>query len=182
MQNHLIITLIAEDRPGIIERLANTISQHQGNWRESSLSRLAGKFVGIVSCTISDDQLSSVTHALEKLSEQGIRISIEIDAKAINRLSPSEQASSPPPAGQPLQLYLTGNDRPGIVAEISTRLARLNVNVEKLHTSCENAPMTGELLFNLRATLQLPLSLNQDQVRENLEELSDDLVVEIAES
>lgn len=169
MPNHLLITVIADDRPGIVERLAATINQHQGNWLESSLSRLAGKFAGILSVSVADDQLQPLSDALQQLADEGIRLSVET---ALNK-----QAET----GQPLQLSVTGNDRPGIVKEISARLTGLNVNVEKLHTYCESAAMTGELLFNLRATLRLPLTTDRDQVRENLEELSNDLMVEIEE-
>ena len=171
MQNHLVITVIADDRPGIVERLAEIITSHQGNWLESSLSRLAGKFAGIVSITLADDQLAALQTAFKQLANEGIRITTEIAAE-----TPSDDL---PITGSPLLLTLTGNDRPGIVKEISTRLAKLKVNVEELQTHCESAPMTGELLFNLRATLTLPETVTRDQVRDSLEDLSNDLVVEI---
>ena len=44
----LILTVIGDDRPGLVERLSSVVSQHQGNWLESSMSHLSGKFAGIV--------------------------------------------------------------------------------------------------------------------------------------
>lgn len=171
MKNHLVITVIADDRPGIVERLAEIITSHQGNWLESSLSRLAGKFAGIVSITLADDQLAALQAAFKQLAKEGIRITTEVAAETTSDTLPI--------TGTPLLLTLTGNDRPGIVQEISARLARLKVNVEELQTYCESAPMTGELLFNLRASLTLPATLARDQVQDSLEDLSNDLVVEI---
>ena len=45
----LILTVIGDDRPGLVERLASAISRHDGNWLESSMSHLSGKVAGIVS-------------------------------------------------------------------------------------------------------------------------------------
>ena len=44
MTTYLVLTIIGEDRPGIVESLAEIISDHSGNWLESSMSQLAGKF------------------------------------------------------------------------------------------------------------------------------------------
>ena len=77
-------------------------------------------------------------------------------------------------------LTVVGNDRPGIVGELSSLLARLHVNVEELSTSCEDAPMSSETLFRATAKISLPSSgLNRDQLQNELESLSDDLMVEL---
>jgi hypothetical protein len=41
----LILTVIGDDRPGLVGELSAVISAHQGNWLESSMAQLAGKFV-----------------------------------------------------------------------------------------------------------------------------------------
>ena len=48
MKTYLILTIIGEDKPGIVESLAEVIADHSGNWLESSMSHLAGKFAGIL--------------------------------------------------------------------------------------------------------------------------------------
>ncbi|MBT5031257.1 MAG: glycine cleavage system protein R, partial [Proteobacteria bacterium] len=48
MSQQIIITVFAEDRPGIIRDISTVILNHQGNWLDSSLSQLAGKFAGII--------------------------------------------------------------------------------------------------------------------------------------
>ena len=48
MSNYLVLTIISDDRAGIVEQVAQTISKHGGNWMESSMARLAGKFAGIL--------------------------------------------------------------------------------------------------------------------------------------
>ena len=46
--DHLVLTVIAEDQPGLVERIAQCISEHGGNWLESRMSRMAGQFAGIL--------------------------------------------------------------------------------------------------------------------------------------
>ena len=59
MTNHLVVTILAEDRPGIVEQIAQTIIAHGGNWMESSMNRLAGKFAGYSAVEV-DAQHNSV--------------------------------------------------------------------------------------------------------------------------
>jgi len=82
--------------------------------------------------------------------------------------------------GEHLILTVVGNDRPGIVGELSSLLARLHVNVEELSTNCEDAPMSSEILFRATAKVSLPSAdLNKDHLQDELESLSDDLMVEM---
>ena len=52
MQTHLVFTVIAKDRPGLVERMAEIIAGTGGNWIESSMARLGGEFAGIVRIAI----------------------------------------------------------------------------------------------------------------------------------
>ena len=48
MARVLVLTVIGEDRPGLVEALAQLISEHEGSWHESRMARLAGHFAGVV--------------------------------------------------------------------------------------------------------------------------------------
>lgn len=165
--NHLLaLTIITDDRPGVVDNLAVTIRKNHGNWLESSMSRLAGKFAGILLVSVADSNRDSLITALQALNRSGLRINVETANAA-------DQAE-----GLTTNITLTSNDRPGIVEEISRILAAQSVNVEELITRCDNAAMSGEPLFHLDATLHLPLGLALEDLRDSLEDLSDDLIVE----
>ena len=88
----------------------------------------------------------------------------------------------PPPAPSSPRLSLlaiVGQDRPGIVRQISHTLAGYGVNVEELHTQCASAAMSGETLFTARAKLSLPAQCNAAELRRRLEEIAGDLIVDI---
>lgn len=167
MTSNLVLTLIGDDKPGLVEALAETIASHSGNWEESSMSQLAGKFAGILRVSVADSEVKGLIESLQALSGE---------LKLVIERADAELPSSPP---QPLKLGLVGNDRPGIVREISQALAGLGVNVEELHTECVPAPMSGDTLFKARAVLRVPAALGLETLQSELEGLADDLIVEI---
>lgn len=167
MTTYLVLTLIGKDRPGLVEQLAETIANHSGNWLESSMSQLAGKFAGILRVSVPDDQADSLTAALGSLSS-GLKLVIE-------KAEPESGVGNQ----QTVELNLVGNDRPGIIREISHVLAQLGVNVEDLETDCVPAPMTGDVLFKAKAVLKVPNETELATLQAALEKLADDLIVEI---
>jgi len=169
MTTYLVLTAIGTDKPGLVESLSEAVADHGGNWLESSMSQLAGKFAGILRVSVSDQQADELIAALKQLSDQ-LRLVIE-------RVE-EDQVVTPP---QTVALALLGNDRPGIMREISHALAGLAVNVEQLATECEPAPMSGEILFRARATLRVPGNVSLEELQSTLEKLADDLMVELGE-
>ena len=159
--------MIADDKPGLVELLSQTIASNSGNWLESSMSQLAGKFAGILRISVADDRV-------EKLIEELIGLPSEIKLVI-------EKAADEPVGQQSrmVELSLVGNDRPGIIKEISAAVAELGVNVERLNTQCTPAPMSSDALFKAKATLEVPGHVALEQLQENLEQLADDLIVEI---
>ncbi|RLA40486.1 MAG: glycine cleavage system protein R [Gammaproteobacteria bacterium] len=179
--NHLLaLTVITNDRPGVVELLAATITQNHGNWLESSMSHLAGKFAGILLVSVADHDRDALMDALEALAASGLRITIENAALSMEESKDHtcSKHSSKTPSGQKVGISVTSNDRPGIVGEITKILANQSVNVEELSTYCDNAAMSGEALFHLRASLDLPVNLGPEDLQLSLEGLSDDLIVE----
>jgi len=160
---------MADDRPGLVETLSSIISEHQGNWLESRLTHLAGKFAGIVHLQVSKSHVQALQQALEALQQQGWVINIE-------QSQVQEIATNIPTQ---MQLNIVGNDRPGIVKEISQVLSTLQVNVLDLATHFESAAMSAEALFKTQARVQLPKQLDEDELRDKLENLSNDLMVEV---
>ena len=73
---------------------------------------------------------------------------------------------------------MVGQDRPGIVREISRILAALGVSVQELRTIIENAPLSGERLFRGEAELVPPTRVGVVEIRTALEKLADDMVID----
>ncbi len=165
----LVLTIIGVDRPGLVESLAKVVAEHGGNWLESRMAHLAGQFAGILHLDIAQAQEESLIAALRNLDEQGMHVTVQtsIDEPVARTV-------------EPVLLELIGNDRTGIVHEITQELRRAGINVEKFDTECVNAPMSGGRLFQVRAELHLPPNLTLSALRERLERIAHDLMVDIS--
>ena len=166
MSVSLVLTVIGDDRPGLVEQLATAVSLHHGNWLESSTSNLSGKFAGIVCVNVPEGQLAALTDALASLP--GLRITSEVSH------SPVAQAGN-----RRLKLSLVGHDRIGIVREVSQVLARHALNVEDLSTYTASAPMSAGMLFHASVELTASSAFDVRALTSELEDLSNDLMVDI---
>lgn len=164
----LVLTLIGPDRPGLVEAVAEVVANHGGNWLESRMAHLAGKFAGILRVEIAEEKTQALLASLASLGARGLKITAEPSSEASLLLT-----------GRALELELVGLDRPGIVREISQLLASSGANVEELATDRTSAPMSGEMLFSAKARVHLPKDADLGMLRVALERLASDLVVEI---
>src|SRR3954453_2709480 len=162
-----ILTVLGDDRPGLVSALSAPVKAYGGSWERSQLSQLAGKFAGIVVVSVADHHLDALAADLKALGSQGLQVVLERTDAPVERESLR------------LRLDLIGDDRPGIVAEISARLAARGVSIEELTTDVHEAPMSGGMLFEARAVLQAPLSTDAESLRSMLEGLADELMVDI---
>lgn len=164
----VILTLLGTDRPGLVEALADTVARLEGNWLESRMAHLGGKFAGILRAQVPADRLADLRDALERLTGDDLRIALE-----------SEEPSPPSRAERTLELELVGLDRPGIVRDISRVLVGNRANVEEITTDCSSAPMSGEMLFRARVRAAVPSDADLSRLRSDLERVATDLMVEL---
>ncbi len=168
MSAFLVITLIGDDRPGLVEQLSSAVTAHQGNWLESSMAQLAGKFAGVVTVEVPEAQAAALTSALGALRD--LRVTVE----------PGRPPGAPAPmAMRRLAFSLVGHDRLGIVREVSQVFARHGMNVEKFSSHTSSAPMSSETLFHAEAQLLAPADCDAQALKADLERLSNDLIADI---
>ena len=169
MRVSLALTVIANDRPGLVERLAATVAEHGANWEASHMARLAGQFAGILLVTVEASGSDALVAALRGLDLHGLSVTVH-------------PASPTPPAhtlGGRVMLEVVGDDRPGIVRDVARVIAERGINVEELETEVSSAPMSGEPLFRARALLRMPAGATPGDLRKRLEALANELMVEI---
>ncbi|HTQ72412.1 MAG TPA: ACT domain-containing protein [Acidocella sp.] len=162
----LVVSLAGPDRPGLVNSLSVRIAAGGGSWLESRLAHLAGTFAGIILVRVPDEGAQALASALSALSEEGLAVSI---ITGIATKPPAEQVT----------LELLGNDRPGIVREVTQTLRGLGVNIEEFSSSIESAPFTGEDMFRAVARLGLPAGLSAKDVSAALENLTAEFMVDI---
>jgi glycine cleavage system regulatory protein len=168
MRTSLVLTVIGDDRPGIVEQLSDQVLAAGANWEESRMARLAGKFAGILRVSVEAERAESLAAGLKAAAAGDLTVVVE-------RSGDRDAA-----ALRPLRLELLGNDHPGIIRDISRVLAQHGVNIEELETDLTSAPMSGETLFRARARLGIPPAVTIERLRERLEALAGELMVDLA--
>jgi len=166
----LVMTIIGDDHPGLVDALSSRIADGGGNWLESRMSHLAGQFAGILRVQVDDGGAAALVAAMESLADEGLQVAVRAGG----------DSESSPSASTTVRLDLVGQDRPGIVRQIARAISARGVNVEDLQTGCESAPMSGEPIFKVTAQLALPAGVTMADLQADLEEIATDLMVDIS--
>ncbi|MFD5214455.1 glycine cleavage system protein R [Microbacterium sp. NPDC058345] len=163
----LILTVAGADRPGLVAAVAETIDAHGGNWEISRLSELAGTFAGVIQITVADERAAELRAALSELDGL-LAITVSTGAE-----TPAAETS------RQIALSVLGDDRPGIVREISSVLSAHALSIESMTTETRDAAMAGGRLFESAVTATAPASADLDALRADIERLTHDLQVDI---
>ena len=166
MAESLVITFVGVDRPGIVQDLTAMVHGQQGNWLESKMSRMAGKFAGVALIEVSREGLDVLKEEL-----QGIP-----DVSVIVEMTDAQDSD----AGMlSYQLNIVGLDRQGILQEVTNELSRNSINVIDLETRVSSAPMSGDKMFHADASVLVPSSVDLIDLHDRLDAVADDLSVDI---
>jgi glycine cleavage system regulatory protein len=168
MDASLVMTIIGRDRPGLVDSVAQIVAAHGGNWLESRMSRLGGQFAGILRVAVPASQQPALGAALQKLQSAGLAVVVHPD-----------DAWAEVQNAKGTVLEVVGQDRPGIVRQISHALAEFGVNVEELESECASAAMSGEAIFKARFRISLPPTCKLDELRQRIERIAADLIVDV---
>ncbi|MEM6462182.1 MAG: ACT domain-containing protein [Pseudomonadota bacterium] len=168
MPAHLVISFIADDRPGLVGTLSQAVIDSGGNWCESRFAHLAEKFAGIVRVEMPDsDRAATLKERLAALEPHGILVTV---TEADDQIRPHAAR---------LMLDIVGPDQPGIVQEITHCLAQNRISIETMETDTESAPMGGGMLFRARLELNGPADTDQDLLLSQLEQIASALIVDL---
>ncbi len=168
METSYIVTFIGDDRPGLVESVSGVIEQNGGNWHESRLSQLGGKFAGLVLVSLPTDSGAGLEAALKKLSAHGL--SVRVTATGPGSIIDSSRG---------IRLTVIGPDRLGIVREISRALANHDVNVVDMESKVSSAPMSAEKLFEARIEAEIPRATSLDELSDTLDEIANQMTLDI---
>ena len=160
-----MLTLVGDDRPGIVNTLAQIVTDHGGNWETSQLAQLAGAFAGIAVVEVPADQAETLTAALQQVT--GLTVAVHRG---------TEQAHGDQ---QLVTLNVLGNDHAGIVRDVTSVLRSHGLSIDTMSTATSEAPMAGGRLFEARTTAALPVGADLDALRTDLEALAAEIQVDI---
>jgi glycine cleavage system regulatory protein len=165
----IVLTVVADDHPGIVEDLSDALATHGGNWTESSMMTLAGKFAGILLAEVPEERADSFLRVLDSLEAGGMQI-----------VAQRSDRPARPEGAKEYSIELVGQDHPGIVHDITAVLAGLDINVQELETTVQSASMSGESLFIAHARILVPDGVAVEELRAAMEDVANELMVDIS--
>ncbi|ALG86218.1 glycine cleavage system protein R [Gordonia phthalatica] len=165
---NLVLSVIGDDRPGLVSALADAVAAGGGNWERSQLAQLAGKFAGIVVVAVPDERAEALIAAVTGLD--GL-LEVAVHSGGDGAARDGEWHS--------LTIGVLGNDRAGIVHELSAALSASGVTIEKMTTGTREAPMAGGMLFEAQMDVLVPPTADAATIRADLERIAEELLVDL---
>jgi len=169
MNKTLVVTAICADRPGLVQMLSEVIYKHEASWEESSMAHLSGQFAGILTVNVDENVIPALEKDLRALSDQGMAVTLNESSEATDAVNQ-----------QIIWLDLTGQNKPGIMREVSNVFVAQGVSVQSLDTEVVSASMSGGDMFVAGAQLEVSKDFDLESLQHALEDLSDDLMVDLA--
>ncbi len=163
MNEYSILFAIGKDKPGIVQDVSRILISGGANIEDSRMAVMGGRFTVTVLFACLSDQLADIKAQLPQMEEQGLSVTLY---EAENPKSLSHKAALP------LKLKVKAMDHPGIVNLIVGMLNKHNTNVESLDTRIENAPFSGEPIFNLHLLASVPANESVTRLKNELNEMA----------
>lgn len=164
----LILSVVGSDRPGLTQALASAVHSAGGNWLQSHLSQLGGLYVGSVLVELEPEKVEALRAAVQAVDAHGLEV----------RVAPAVEGSGA--GGEALEFSLVGQDRPGIVRQVTAVLSSLDVNIETFESHISAEPHSGAALFHMDARLRLPPGLSAVRVQTALEAISAEIMIDVS--
>lgn len=167
MLKQLIVTLIGDDKSGLINNLSRVVAEHKGNWLASNMSELAGQFAGILQISVEDEYYRDLCEALSLIPGLTINFA-EGKNQNIWQQSPC--------------LIIQDSDRPGIINEVSQVLTQHGIELKAITTHCKDLWQSDNNCFYAKLKLALPENLDMDKFNIALAKISPTLISEMTEA
>jgi glycine cleavage system regulatory protein len=162
----LVLTIIGRDRAGVVAELADVVRFHEANWKRSELAEISGTFAGVVVVDVDDEQADELLANLLILRQQGLHIT-------------AEQIEAPveAPDAQQVRLRFTGDDRPGILHEISTTISGFGISISRMGSALDTSGDVDQ--FEITTHLVVPADVDLDAVLDAVTTLAGNLGIDL---
>jgi len=134
-----MLTLVGEDRPGIVARVTKAVYEAGCSLGEASMIRLGGNFTIMMMVSV-DRPTSELERVLTPVADElGLRFHLDLVDGGLHRhLVPN------------VQVRVTGADRAGIVAEVTGALAATGFNILELESDVAGAVERPVYIMNIQ--------------------------------
>lgn len=163
----LVLTVVGDDRAGLVAAVADIVDAHDGNWENSELAELAGAFAGVIEVSVAPERVDDLRAALSRVD--GLAVAVHA----------GRGADVGAAADREIELTVLGNDHPGIVREVTATLRGHDLSIDRMTTHTSEAAMFGGRLFEATVIARVPASVDLSDVAADLERLAAEIQVDV---
>jgi glycine cleavage system transcriptional repressor len=174
MKTYFILSAIGKDRPGIVADVSEVIYECGGNIEDSKTSLLRNHFTLLLLFSTEREEVN------QKLSSALKRLEWEKSLTVFYSSIPFEEAY-PRIKEQTDRFKITtsGVDHAGIVFRVCQLLADHGINIANMETQRVLSAESGTSLFEMDIDIEIPRSISEKGLREDLHRLANELVIDL---
>jgi glycine cleavage system regulatory protein/folate-dependent phosphoribosylglycinamide formyltransferase PurN len=165
----LVVSIVGADRQGIVSSLAERAQRFGANWAASRMTRLAGEFAGMVHLEVPRENADALATSLRDLASSGLQV-------VVARSDGTNVASKL----RVVELELVGEDRLGIVSNLTKLLAGRGISIESIHTDIVRSGVSGKQTFKVEAHLLVPAAVSVEALQQEVGSLAREMMLDIA--
>jgi glycine cleavage system regulatory protein len=160
MRSVFITTIVGDDRPDIINALAETTRSLGGEWIKSKVIRLDGQFAAIMKVAIDEARETKLKETLDQEFSD-----LSFTHAPVRTIDPGHTTV--------YDLVLDCSDRPGLTKDITRVLYDLNLRPENLEVSRVPVFEMGDTVYSASMVVAVPDTMTREQLSEALSSVSD---------
>ncbi len=163
--NHLVISALGHDGPGIVDAVSSQIFDCACNIEDSRMTVLGQEFALILMVSGRWDSVAKLEAAMDALSNK-LDLTIQHRRTEPRKLSGDQL---------PYSIEISSMDQAGIVQNLSRFLSKRDINIEDMSTAQYAAPHTGTPMFAVNVEIGVPTATQISTLREDFLDFCDQL-------
>lgn len=174
MKNYFIFSAIGKDRPGLVADVSEVIYESGGNIEDSRMAQLRNYFsLLILFSTERQGVIENLSSGIKRLKEEK-DIDVFYSPISLEDARPKEKEQM-----NYFKITTSGVDHAGIVFKICRLLASKNINIKNMETRSHPSAESGTLLFEMDMDIEVPSSISEMTLREDLHQIANELVIDL---
>ena len=166
--NHLVISALGKDQPGIVNQLSKAIYELDCNITDSRMTVLGGEFAILL-------LVEGPWNLLAKLEDQVPELQDRLGLTITTRRTEERMSQG---NLLPYGVDVVAMDHPGIVYSLASFFSDRHINIEDMTTSSYAAAHTGTPMFSVRMSIGIPANIHIAALRDEFMDFCDSMNID----
>lgn len=152
--DHLLVSCHGPDRVGLLHTFAQACHSHDASISESKMVRMGGQFMIMMVVSVEPSTTASFQAMLQQDLGNDVIVNCENMSTETRSLANISRSTTSARAGQVAYLHVQGDDRAGIVADVTRLLSSHSMNIERMETTVKPSHHSKPSVFEIKGMVQ----------------------------